>query len=67
LLRFIELLEQALGRKAELDLQPMQPGDVKETFADISEIARDVGYVPTTRIDVGIPLFINWYREYHGI
>ena len=59
LLRFIELLEQALGRKAELDLQPMQPGDVKETFADISAIKQDFGYAPTTSIDKGIPQFIR--------
>jgi UDP-glucuronate 4-epimerase len=44
----------------------MQPGDVKETFADIDAIARDLGYAPTTTVDEGIPKFVAWYREYHG-
>jgi UDP-glucuronate 4-epimerase len=66
-MRVIELLEKALGRKAEIRFEPMQPGDVKESFADIDDIARDLGYAPTTSIDEGIPKFIAWYREYHGI
>lgn len=67
LLKYIAQLEKALGRKAELDLQPMQPGDVKATFADISDIKRDYGFSPTTSIEVGIPKFIAWFREYHKI
>lgn len=67
LLRFIGLIEQALGRKAELALEPLQAGDVPETYADIEAIRRDVGYEPTTPIDVGIPRFVDWYREYHGV
>ncbi len=67
LLRMIGLLEQASGCKAKLDLRPMQPGDVKDTYADISAIAGDHGYAPTTSIDQGIPLFVDWYKEYHGI
>ena len=66
LLRLIEVLEGALGRKAETILEPMQPGDVKETFADITAISRDLGYRPTTPIDVGVPRFVDWYRDYHG-
>ncbi|MHA1113490.1 MAG: NAD-dependent epimerase/dehydratase family protein [Alphaproteobacteria bacterium] len=66
LLRLIEVLEDALGRKAETILEPMQPGDVKETFADIAAIQRDLGYRPTTPIDVGVPRFVAWYRDYHG-
>ena len=66
LTRLIEILEAVLGRKAELDLQPMQPGDVKETFADIDAIQRDLGFAPTTPIDVGVPKFVAWYRSYHG-
>jgi len=66
LLRLIEVLEGALGRKAETILEPMQPGDVKETFADITAISRDLGYRPTTPIDVGVPRFVEWYRDYHG-
>ncbi|MEX2615877.1 MAG: SDR family NAD(P)-dependent oxidoreductase [Alphaproteobacteria bacterium] len=67
LLGFIAQLEKSLGRKAELDLQPMQPGDVKATFADISDIKRDYGFSPTTSIETGIPKFIAWFREYHKI
>jgi UDP-glucuronate 4-epimerase len=67
LMRVVELLEQETGRKALLDPQPMQVGDVKETFADISAIERDHGFVPATRIEEGIPRFVAWYREYHGL
>jgi UDP-glucuronate 4-epimerase len=66
-MRVVELLEQETGRKARLDRQPMQIGDVKETFADISAIERDHGFAPRTTIDEGIPRFIAWYRDYHGI
>ena len=67
LLRMIEVLEQAIGRKAEKRLEPMQPGDVKATYADITAIRRDLGFEPTTPIDVGIPRFVEWYRSYHGL
>jgi UDP-glucuronate 4-epimerase len=67
LLRLIEILEQALGRKAEKKLEPMQPGDVKESFADISAIQRDTGFAPSTPIDVGVPRFVEWYRGYHKL
>ena len=66
LLRFIELLEQACGRKAEVQLLPMQPGDVERTFADIDAIQRDFGYRPTTPIDEGIPRFVEWFKAYNG-
>jgi UDP-glucuronate 4-epimerase len=67
LMRVVELLEQATGRKALLSPEPMQPGDVKETFADISAIERDHGFTPATTIDDGVPLFVSWYRDYHGV
>jgi UDP-glucuronate 4-epimerase len=67
LMRVVELLEQETGRKATGNLMPMQVGDVKETFADISAIERDHGFRPTTSIDEGVPRFVRWYREYHGI
>jgi UDP-glucuronate 4-epimerase len=67
LLRMIELIEQSLGRKAEIDFQPMQPGDVTETFADIDAISDDLGYSPTTPIDIGVPKFIDWFKEYEGV
>ena len=67
LMRVVELLEQETGRKAIPDPQPMQIGDVKETFADISAMERDHGFEPATTIDEGVPRFVAWYREYHGL
>jgi UDP-glucuronate 4-epimerase len=67
LLRLIELLEDALGRKAERILLPMQQGDVKETYADLTAIKRDLGFRPTTAITEGIPLFTAWFRNYHKL
>ncbi len=67
LMDFIGLVESSLGRKATYDFHPMQPGDVKETYADISAIQRDVGFAPTTPISVGVPRFIEWYKQYHGL
>jgi len=67
LMRVVELLEQETGRKAIPDPQPMQIGDVKETFADISAIQRDHGFEPSTSIDEGVPRFVAWYKDYHGL
>ena len=67
LMRVVELLERESGREAMLDPQPMQIGDVRETFADISAIERDHAFAPATSIDEGIPRFVAWYREYHGL
>ncbi len=64
LMKVVDLLEQACERKAVIDFQPMQPGDVPKTFADITAISRDLGYQPTTSIDVGVPRFVEWYRDY---
>ncbi len=66
LLRLIGLIEQALGKKAEKRLLPLQPGDVKSTYADIEAIRNDLGFEPSTPIDVGVPRFVEWYRNYHG-
>jgi UDP-glucuronate 4-epimerase len=66
LLRFIELLEQHLGRTVEKRLLPMQPGDVPDTWADVSALRRDVGYTPSTSIEQGVENFVAWYREYHA-
>jgi UDP-glucuronate 4-epimerase len=66
LTRMIDLLEAACGRKAERRLLEMQPGDVRDTYADISAIQRDLGFEPKTTIDEGIPRFVDWYRGYHG-
>jgi UDP-glucuronate 4-epimerase len=67
LTRLIDLIELACGREAIRDYQPMQPGDVKETYADISAIQRDLGFAPVTAIEQGVPRFVDWFRGYHGI
>jgi UDP-glucuronate 4-epimerase len=66
-MKVVGLLEEALGRKAEVQMLPMQAGDVERTYADISAIAADLGYAPTTAIEVGVPRFVAWYRGYHGV
>lgn len=63
----ISLIEQACGRTAARNLLPMQPGDVRDTFADISAIQRDLGFEPRTTIVEGVPRFVEWYRDYHGL
>lgn len=67
LMKLISVIEDACGRKAEIDFQPLQPGDVLETYADISAISDELGFAPTTPIDVGIPDFVDWYRRYRGL
>ncbi len=67
LLDCIHLLEQSLGRRAEMELLPMQPGDVASTMADVSELEAAVGFRPTTSLADGIAAFVKWYREYHGL
>ena len=64
--RFIDVLEDALGRKAQRVMLPMQAGDVRETFADITASRRDFGYDPKTPIDEGLRRFADWYRSFHG-
>ncbi|WP_242106849.1 NAD-dependent epimerase [Luteimonas aquatica] len=66
LLRYIEVLEDCLGRKATMRLLPMQPGDVPDTYADVEALRRDTGYSPSTPIEVGIERFVAWYREFYG-
>ena len=66
LLYFIECIEKELGKKAEKKLLPMQPGDVAETYADISESQKDLGFQPTTKIEEGIEHFVRWYRSFYG-
>jgi UDP-glucuronate 4-epimerase len=65
--RMIGLLEQACGREAVKTYLPMQPGDVRQTYADITAIQRDLGFAPTTPIDRGVPAFVAWYRTYHAV
>ncbi len=66
LMRYIEVLEEVLGRKAEKELLPMQRGDIPETRADISDLVEDHGYKPTTSVDVGVRKFVEWYKSYYG-
>jgi UDP-glucuronate 4-epimerase len=62
----VSLIEKVLGRTAQREMLPMQPGDVPETYADVDDLMRDVGFRPATPIAEGIARFIAWYREYHG-
>lgn len=65
LMRFIEVIERACGAKAKIKFAPMQPGDVKETYADIEASTRDLGFLPRISIDEGIPRLVAWYRDYY--
>ena len=67
LLHLIELLEDCLGRKAEKRLLPIQPGEVPATFADVDDLTRDVGFKPSTPIEVGVERFVRWYRDFYGV
>jgi UDP-glucuronate 4-epimerase len=67
LLRYIEVLEECLGKKAEKNLLPLQPGDVPDTYADVDALVSDVGYRPSTPVETGIKNFVEWYREYYKI
>ncbi len=64
-MRFIELIEENVGKKAEKNLMPMQDGDVKDTWADTSDLTNDVGYQPSTPIEVGVKNFVEWYLEFY--
>ena len=67
LMRYIEVLEQCLGRTAEKTLLPLQAGDVPDTYADVEDLVRDTGYKPATPIEVGVRNFVDWYRGYYGV
>ena len=66
LMKVVGLIEQECGRKAEIEMLPMQPGDVVSTYADIDDIQSDLGFHPVTSIEAGIPAFVSWYRSYAG-
>ncbi len=66
LMDYIACIEKALGMKAEKKFLPLQPGDVPETYADIDDLRRDIGYQPATKLEDGIAKFVEWYREYYG-
>jgi UDP-glucuronate 4-epimerase len=63
--RYIEVLEDCLGRKAQRNMLPLQAGDVPDTFADVEDLVRDVGYKPATAVEVGVRRFVDWYLEYY--
>ncbi len=67
LLDYIRALEAKLGKKAEMNLLPLQPGDVPDTFANVDDLVRDTGFKPNTPIEVGIGKFVDWYREYYKV
>ncbi len=67
LMRFIEIIADACGRKANMEMLPMQTGDVYETYADISDISRDFGYSPQTPLEKGMPNFVTWYKRFYNI
>jgi UDP-glucuronate 4-epimerase len=66
LMRYIEVIEEYLGRKAQKNMLPLQLGDVPDTFADIEDLVRDVGYRPSTSVEVGVRRFVDWFCEYYG-
>ena len=66
LMRYIEVLEKNLGKKAKLNLLPLQDGDVVATYADVTDLIADTGYKPDTRLEVGVANFAQWFREYYG-
>ncbi|EKN62403.1 NAD-dependent epimerase/dehydratase [Neobacillus bataviensis LMG 21833] len=65
LMDFIRILERLIGKKAKMKFAPMQPGDVKETYADITDLQNDTGYSPATNIEIGLTHFVDWYKRYH--
>jgi UDP-glucuronate 4-epimerase len=67
LTRYIDLIEKALGRKAAMEMLPLQPGDVTDTYADIEDSRRDLGFEPRVTIEEGIPRFVAWFRDYHKL
>ena len=67
LLRYIEIIEECLGKKAVKNLLPLQPGYVPATCADVADLMHDTGFSPATPIEVGVRRFVAWYREYYGM
>ena len=67
LLYFINVLEECLGKKAKKDFQPIQPGDVPETYADVEDLVKDAGFKPETPIEEGIARFVAWYRDFYKV
>lgn len=67
LMRYIEVIEECVGRKAETNMLPMQPGDVPDTWADTADLAENVGYAPDTPVEIGVKKFVDWYMDYYKV
>jgi UDP-glucuronate 4-epimerase len=67
LMRYIEVLEECLGKQAEKNLLPLQPGDVPDTYADVADLVADMGYKPKTSVEQGVANFVTWYHDYFGL
>jgi len=67
LLRYIEIIEECLGKKAQKNMLPLQPGDVPDTYANVDALVQDVGYSPSTTVEEGIAKFVKWYRDYYKV
>ena len=67
LLDYIAAIERCTGRKATMNLLPLQPGDVPDTMADVAALEADTGYRPATTVETGVARFVEWYRSYHGV
>ncbi|MCK4586910.1 MAG: capsular biosynthesis protein CpsI, partial [Gammaproteobacteria bacterium] len=65
LMHYIKVLEDCLGKKAEMNMLPLQPGDVPDTFADVQDLVADVGYKPDTSVETGIENFVRWYQDFY--
>jgi UDP-glucuronate 4-epimerase len=65
LMRYIEVIEECIGKKAEINMLPLQPGDVPDTWADTAALSNDTGYAPDTPVEVGVRNFVDWYRDYY--
>jgi UDP-glucuronate 4-epimerase len=64
---YIEAIEDALSKKAQIKMLPLQPGDVPDTYADVSDLFQQFGYKPSMPISLGVKSFVDWYRDYFGI
>ncbi|HFE32621.1 MAG TPA: NAD-dependent epimerase [Gammaproteobacteria bacterium] len=67
LMHYIKVLEDCLGKKAEMNMLPLQPGDVPDTYADVEDLVKDVGYKPATSVEDGVARFVEWYRDYYKV
>lgn len=67
LTEYIAVLEQCLGEKAQMNLLPLQPGDVPDTYAEVSDLVEDTGYRPNTSVADGVARFVSWYRQFYGV